>query len=71
MRTTSQTALEQLQTVFSDVPPGLLDLAPQFTLGQGVVAGRIAPHPLAFRTGRRLTRDGGRDVPADWATGSP
>ncbi len=67
MRTTSRAALDQLRSVFSDVPPGMLDLAPHLTLGQGVVAGRIAPHPLAFRTGDRLTRDGGRDVPADWA----
>ena len=68
MRTTSRAALEQLGSVFSDVPPGLLDLAPRFRLGEGVVAGRVVPHPLAFRTSQRLTRDGGRDVPADWAT---
>jgi DNA helicase HerA-like ATPase len=71
MRTTSREALQRLQSVFSDVPPGLLDLAPGFTIGQGVVAGRIAPHALTFRTGRRLTRDGGRDVPADWAGRQP
>ena len=69
MRTTSRAALEQLGAVFSDVPPGLLDLAPRFTLGEGVVAGRVVPHPLAFKTSQRLTRDGGRDVPADWAAG--
>lgn len=71
MRTTSRNALDRLRTVFSDVPAGLLDLAPSFTLGQGVVAGRIAPHPLTFKTSQRLTRDGGRDVPADWASAEP
>jgi hypothetical protein len=70
MRTTSRAALDTLASVFSDVPAGLLDLAPSFGLGQGVVAGRLAPHPLAFKTSARLTRDGGRDVPADWASGA-
>lgn len=66
MRTTSRAALAQLESVFSDIPPGLLRLAPEFGLGEGVVAGRVAPHPLTFKTAERLTRDGGRDVPADW-----
>lgn len=45
MRTTSTAALDQLAGVFSDVPAGLLRLAPEFGLGQGVVAGRIARIP--------------------------
>lgn len=66
LRTTSTTALTHLASVFSDVPPGLLQPAPRFRLGQGLVAGRIAPHAMTFQTGPRLTHDGGRDVPADW-----
>lgn len=68
MRTTSRAALETLAALFSDLPPDLLGLAPTFELGQGVVSGPVAPHPVVFRTGRRLTRDGGQDVPTTWIT---
>lgn len=69
MRTTGASALATLADAFADVPPGLLSLAATLRRGEGVVAGPVAPHPLLLRTGARLTRDGGRDVPTTWATG--
>jgi hypothetical protein len=71
MRTTSAGALDTLRSAFADVPPDVLGLAPSLQRGEGVVAGPVTPHPLLFRTGARLTRDGGRDVPPTWATEVP
>ena len=34
---------------------------------EGLVAGKIAPDPLLFKTGRRFTVEGGSDVPSTWA----
>lgn len=45
----------------------LLRQASAFRLGEGLVAGRIAAHPLRFQGARRWTREGGADVPATWA----
>lgn len=70
MRTTSTAALERLTTAFADVPPDVLALAPTLRRGEGIVAGPVAPHPVLVATGRRLTVDGGRDVPATWASGT-
>lgn len=70
MRTTGRAALDTLASTFSDLPPDLLDLAPTFGRGQGIASGPLAPHPVIFRTGRRLTRDGGQNVPTTWITGA-
>ena len=53
---------------FSHVPRQLLELAPTFTIGQGLVAGRIAPLPTLFSSGRRRSPEGGADVPTTWLT---
>jgi DNA helicase HerA-like ATPase len=68
MRMNSLADLEQLKRTFSFVPPSLIEQAAGFGLGEGLVAGKVAPNPIQFRTGRRYTLEGGSDVPADWAS---
>jgi DNA helicase HerA-like ATPase len=67
MRMNSIVDLEQLKRTFSFVPPSLIEQAAGFGLGEGLAAGKIAPNPIQFRTGRRYTLEGGSDVPAVWA----
>jgi uncharacterized protein len=52
---------------FGFAPPGLVELAGTFGLGESLLAGRFAPVPLLARTGARLTPEGGSDVATDWA----
>jgi uncharacterized protein len=67
MRTNSLADVQHLGEVFSHVPAGLIRQAPTFRLGEGLAAGRIVPAPLLFRGGRRLSPEGGADVPTTWA----
>jgi hypothetical protein len=55
------------KSIFSFVPGALVDSASTFRLGEALVAGKISPHPALLRFGRRLTEEGGGDVPATWA----
>jgi hypothetical protein len=68
MRMNSTVDIDELTYTFSFVPPSLIAQAANFTLGEGLAAGKIAPDPLLFKSGRRLTLEGGGDVPSDWAT---
>ena len=68
MRMNSAGDIGALSDVFSFVPDALLNQATGFGLGEGLAAGKIAPDPLLFRSGRRYTLEGGSDVPAAWAT---
>jgi len=54
------------QAAFSFVPPGLIDCAVTFRQGEGLIAGKISPQPALLRFGRRITEEGGSDVPATW-----
>ncbi|MDH3225856.1 MAG: ATP-binding protein [Thermoleophilia bacterium] len=67
MRMNSTTDIEHLKRTFSFAPPALIEQATGFRLGEGLAVGKIAPDPIRFATGRRYTREGGADVPADWA----
>jgi DNA helicase HerA-like ATPase len=67
MRMNSAGDLARLGELFSFVPPGLLARATSFGLGESLVAGRVASHPMFARTGGRVASEGGSDVPADWA----
>jgi DNA helicase HerA-like ATPase len=67
MRMNSGADLAHLQEVFSMVPAGLLAEASAFELGESLLAGRIVAHPTLARSGRRLSREGGGDVPPTWA----
>jgi uncharacterized protein len=68
MRVNSAADRSALAARFGFAPPDLVELAGTFGLGESLVAGKVAPVPLLARTGRRLTPEGGADVPTDWAT---
>jgi uncharacterized protein len=67
MRMNSRADLAHVQEVFSMVPGGLLAEASAFALGECLLAGRIVDYPTLARSGGRLSREGGGDVPATWA----
>ena len=67
MRMNSAGDLARLGELFSFVPPGLLARATSFGLGESLVAGRVASHPMFAKTGGRVASEGGSDVPATWA----
>jgi DNA helicase HerA-like ATPase len=68
MRMNSAVDIDELTQTFSFVPPALVAQAAYFNLGEGLAAGKIAPDPLLFKSGRRLTVEGGGDVPTTWAS---
>ncbi|MGN6484983.1 MAG: ATP-binding protein [Thermomicrobiales bacterium] len=70
MRMNSQTDLDDLATIFSFVPKGMLDRAATFRQGEALFAGKIVPAPRLLRIGKRLSAEGGADVPTTWATSS-
>ena len=67
MRMNSRSDLARLSEIFSFVPASLLALAAEFRQGEAVVAGKLVPSPTLARFGPRWSREGGGDVPADWA----
>jgi hypothetical protein len=66
MRMNSAADLGHVGSVFSFVPPGLIERAMTFRQGEALVAGKIASHPALIRFGERLSQEGGADV-AGWA----
>jgi DNA helicase HerA-like ATPase len=66
MRINSRSDIDQLTRAFSAVPPALIQRSDRFGLGEGLAYGKIAPNPLLFETGKRITPEGGQDVPTDW-----
>ncbi|HTQ94006.1 MAG TPA: ATP-binding protein [Streptosporangiaceae bacterium] len=56
------------QAAFSFVPPSLIDRSVTFRQGEGLIAGKISPHPALLRFDARITEEGGADVPATWAS---
>src|SRR3954468_13655696 len=71
MKVNSSVAIDLLAQTFSHVPRRMIELAPTFTIGQGLVAGRLSPLPMLFSSGRRRSPQGGADVPATWAATAP
>ncbi|MFP3712294.1 helicase HerA domain-containing protein [Puerhibacterium sp. TATVAM-FAB25] len=71
MRMSSAADVADLARAFSFVPPGLLAGATSFRMGQALAAGRIMPQPAYVQMGRRVTEEGGADVPATWAAPRP
>lgn len=67
MRMNSNEDIQNLASVFSFVPPSLLAQATGFTQGESLIAGRIVPSPILARFGKRISEEGGSDVPASWA----
>ena len=67
MKMNSAADVGTLAETFSYAPKGLVEMAPGFGLGEGLAAGKIAPRPLLFKSGLRLSEEGGTDVPSEWA----
>lgn len=67
LRMNSSVDTARLAEIFSFVPPALLARSSRFALGESLLAGRIAPHPILVRGARRWTREGGADIPTTWA----
>ena len=67
MRLNSAADTTYAQSVFSFVPPRLVEQAATFRLGEALVAGKISPHPALVRFGARVAEEGGSDVPKTWA----
>ena len=67
MRMNSRADLGHVRDTFSFVPPGMLDCATSFGLGQALVAGKIVSHPAFLQFGKRIAAEGGADVSTDWA----
>jgi uncharacterized protein len=67
MRMNSLADLAFTGDVFSFVPRSLLDRATDFRQGESLAAGVFAPHPTLVRIGRRITPEGGGDIPSNWA----
>jgi hypothetical protein len=67
MRMNSSEDIAHLATTFSFVPPRLLEQSTSFTLGEALLAGKIAPTPTAVKFEGRLSPEGGGDIPTDWA----
>lgn len=66
MRMNSAVDIAHLSATFSTVPAALIERSATFRLGEGLASGKIAPDPLLFKTGERITQEGGSDVPTDW-----
>ncbi len=68
MKMNSAVDIRSLSETFSFAPHALIEQAAGFGLGEGLAAGKIAPDPVLFRSGHRVTTEGGGDVPSTWAT---
>ena len=55
------------EAAFSFVPPSLIAHSVTFRQGEGLIAGKISPQPALLRFGKRISEEGGADVPATWA----
>jgi DNA helicase HerA-like ATPase len=68
LRMNSRDDVRDLTRTFSHVPAGMIERAPTLGLGEVLYAGPISPVPVFASTRRRLTPEGGADIPTDWAT---
>jgi DNA helicase HerA-like ATPase len=56
------------EAAFSFVPPSLITRSATFRQGEGLIAGKISPEPALLRFDRRISEEGGADVPSTWAS---
>jgi uncharacterized protein len=71
MRMNSRADLDDLRRIFSFVPPGLVEGATGFRMGQVLVAGKISPEATYVQMGARVSEEGGADIPTTWAQPRP
>jgi uncharacterized protein len=67
MRMNSTADLLYLSDVFSFVPDDLLAESSHFRQGESLIAGPLIPSPTFVQVGRRISREGGGNVPTTWA----
>jgi len=67
MRMNSDGDLDYLRDIFSFVPPGLIQKATTFRLGETLVAGKVFPYAGYVKFGSRISQEGGADIPTAWA----
>ncbi|MGW0176870.1 ATP-binding protein [Rhodococcus sp. NPDC003322] len=67
MRMNGSADIAELAGYFSHVPEPMLAQATGFGLGEALFAGPIAPVALLAKVGRRVSPQGGGDVPTTWA----
>ena len=67
MRMNSQADIDDLTSLFSYVPAGLVAGLSSFRMGQALVGGKIFPLSGYVRMGARVSEEGGADIPTDWA----
>lgn len=67
MRMNSSADLGYLSEVFSFIPGDLISESTHFRMGESLIAGQILQTPALVQIGRRMTREGGTDIPSDWA----
>jgi hypothetical protein len=68
LRVNSSADVDDLCRIFSHVPAGLIRRAPEQHQGEVLFAGPVAELPLRAKVGRRLSPEGGSDLPTDWAS---
>ena len=68
MRMNSRADLADLARLFSFVPEGLMAGATSFRMGQALVGGKVMPQPAYVQMGRRVSQEGGADIPTEWAS---
>jgi len=62
MKMSSAQDLDELGTIFGQVPPAMLKRVLRLKQGEALFAGGFVPAPSLIRLRRRLTREGGTDV---------
>jgi uncharacterized protein len=70
MRMNSIADLTYLSELFSFVSPNLLSEASHFRQGDSLLAGPVVPTATLAQFGRRISEEGGSDVPSTWASAS-
>jgi hypothetical protein len=67
MRINSQADIQDLTSLFSYVPAGLVAGLSSFRMGQALAGGKVFPLSGYVRMGDRVSEEGGADIPTDWA----
>ena len=67
MRMNSKADIDDLTSLFSYVPAGLVAGLSSFRMGQALVGGKIFPLSGYVRMGARVSEEGGADIATDWA----
>lgn len=70
MKMNSAADLETIAKLFSQIPSALLARAGGFKQGQAVISGKLTANPILVSFQGRLTKEGGADIPTDWAPSS-